>query len=207
MLLSKAQKALLDMLRRVGAMREDAARHLLLMAYPHISWEPIVHQLECLGQIRRLHGLISRTDEEKNDPAVIEAIDIMLLMEPEKVELFQQGAPPFSLTFFKQRLEDHHGKQEYRLWRYDVCPVPAGREAMICALLETIEHKYRLVIFVLEKAEQQAFVRIPCEHCFVWKEQGKYHFFKYASKEDENSERQSPSRRQGRSGAGKGSVG
>ena len=111
MLLSKAQKALLDMLRRVGAMREDAARHLLLMAYPHTTWEPIVHQLECLGQIRRLHGFISHTDEEKNDPAVIEAIDIMLLMEPEKVELFQQGAPPFSLTFFKQRLEDHHGKQ------------------------------------------------------------------------------------------------
>ena len=70
----------------------------------------------------------------------------------------------------------------------------AGREALTCALLETIEHKYRLVIFVLEKAAQQAFVRIPCEHCFVWKEQGKYHFFKYASKEDENSERQSPSR-------------
>ena len=194
MLLSKAQKVLLDMLRRVGAMREYAARHLLLMASPHTSWEPIVHQLECLGQIRRLHGFISRTDEEKNDPAVIEAIDIMLLMEPEKVELFQQGAPPFSLTFFKQRLEDHHGKQEYRLWRYDVCPVPTGREAMTCALLETIEHKYRLVIFVLEKAEQQAFVRIPCEHCFVWKEQGKYHFFKYASKEDKNSERQSPIR-------------
>ena len=183
MLLSKAQKALLDMLRRVGAMREDAARHLLLMAYPHTTWEPIVHQLECLGQIRRLHGFISRTDDEKNDPVVIEAIDIMLLMEPEKVELFQQGAPPFSLTFFKQRLEDHHGKQEYRLWRYDICPVLAGREAMTCALL-----------FVLEKAAQQAFVRIPCEHCFVWKEQGKYHFFKYASKEDENSERQSPSR-------------
>ena len=194
MLLSKAQKALLDMLRRVGAMREDAARHLLLMAYPQTSGEPMVHQLECLGQIRRLHGFISRTDEEKNDPAVIEAIDIMLLMEPEKVELFQQGAPPFSLTFFKQRLEDHHGKQEYRLWRYDICPVLAGREAMTCALLETSEHKYRLVIFVLEKAEQQAFVRIPCEHCFVWKEQGKYHFFKYASKEDENSERQSPIR-------------
>ena len=194
MLLSKAQKVLLDMLRRVGAMREDAARHLLLMAYPHTTWEPIVHQLECLGQIRRLHGFISRTDEEENDPAVIEAIDIMLLLEPEKVELFQQGAPPFFLTFFKQRLEDHHGKQEYRLWRYDVCPVPTGREAMTCALLETIEHKYRLVIFVLEKAEQQAFVRIPCEHCFVWKEQGKYHFFKYASKEDKNSERQSPIR-------------
>ncbi len=206
MLLSKAQKVLLDMLRRVGTMREEAARQLLLMAYPHTSWEPIVHQLECLGQIRRLHGLIFRTDEEKNDPAAIEAIDIMLLMEPEKVELFQQGAPPFSLTFFKQRLEDHHGKQEYRLWRYDVCPVPVGREALICALLETIEHKYRLVVFVLEKAEQQERVYIPCEHCFVWKEQGRYHFFKYASKE-ENSERQSPSRRQGRSCAGQGSVG
>lgn len=207
MLLSKAQKALLDMLRRVGTMREDAAQRLLLMMYPDISWKPIVHQLECLGLIRRVYGFIARADEQKAVPATIEAIDIMLLMEPEKVELFQQGTPPFSLTFFKQRLEEHHGKQEYRLWRYDVCPVPTGREAMICALLETIEHKYRLVIFVLEKAEQQAFVRIPCEHCFVWKEQGKYHFFKYASKEDENSERQSPSRRQGRSGAGKGSVG
>lgn len=37
MLLSKAQKALLDMLRRVGTMREEAARRLLLMAYPHTS--------------------------------------------------------------------------------------------------------------------------------------------------------------------------
>ena len=122
MLLSKAQKALLDMLRRVGTIREEAAQRLLLMAYPHTSWEPIVHQLECLGQIRRLHGLISRTDEERNVPATMEAIDIMLLMAEESVELFQPGTPPFSLTFFKQRLEDHHGTQEYRLWRYDVCP-------------------------------------------------------------------------------------
>lgn len=182
MLLSKAQKALLDMLRRVGTMREEAAQRLLLMAYPHTSWEPIVHQLECLGQIRRLHGLISRTDEERNVPATMEAIDIMLLMAEESVELFQQGTPPFSLTFFKQRLEDHHGTQEYRLWRYDVCPVPPGREALTCALLENIEHKYRLVVFVLEKAEQQERVYIPCEHCFVWKDDGEYHFFKYASK-------------------------
>ena len=188
MLLSKAQKALLDMLRRVGTMREEAAQRLLLMAYPHTSWEPIVHQLECLGQIRRLHGLISRTDEERNVPATMEAIDIMLLMAEESVELFQQGTPPFSLTFFKQRLEDHHGTQEYRLWRYDVCPVPPGREALTCALLENIEHKYRLVGFVLEKAEQQERVYIPCEHCFVWKDDGEYHFFKYASKE-ENRER------------------
>ena len=188
MLLSKSQKALLAMLRRVGAMREDAARRLILMAYPHTSWEPIVHQLECLGQIRRLHGFISRTDEEKAIPATMEAIDIMLLMAEESVELFQRGTPPFSLTFFKQRLEEHHGTQEYRLWRYDVCPVPPGREALTCALLENIEHKYRLVVFVLEKAEQQERVYIPCEHCFVWKEQGEYHFFKYASKE-ENRER------------------
>ena len=146
MLLCKAQKALLDMLRRVGTMREEAAQRLLLMAYPHTSWEPIVHQLECLGQIRRLHGLISRTDEMRNVPATMEAIDIMLLMAEESVELFQQGTPPFSLTFFKQRLEDHHGTQEYRLWRYDVCPVPPGREALTCALLENIEHKYRLVV-------------------------------------------------------------
>ena len=96
---------------------------------------------------------------------------------------------PFSLTFFKQRLEDHHGTQEYRLWRYDVCPVPPGREALTCALLENIEHKYRLVVFVLEKAEQQERVYIPCEHCFVWKDDGEYHFFKYASKEEENRER------------------
>ena len=66
--------------------------------------------------------------------------------------------------------------------------MPAGREALTCALLENIEHKYRLVVFVLEKAEQQERVYIPCEHCFVWKEDGEYHFFKY-TKEEENSER------------------
>ena len=61
--------------------------------------------------------------------------------------------------------------------------------ALTCALLENIEHKYRLVVFVLEKAEQQERVYIPCEHCFVWKDDGEYHFFKYASKEEENRER------------------
>ena len=189
MLLSKSQKALLDMLRRVGAMREDAARRLLLMSYPQTSWEPIVHQLECLGQIRRTYGFITRMDEQRAVPETIQAIDIMLLMEPEKVELFQQGTPPFSLTFFKQRLGMHHGEQQYRLWRYDICPVPSGKESVICALLERIECKYRLVVFVLEKPEQQAYIRIPCEHGFVWKEQGEYHFYKYV-KEDENCESQ-----------------
>lgn len=84
MLLSKAQKALLDMLRRVETMREDAARRLLLMAYPHTSWEPIVHQLECLGQIRRQHGFISRTDEEKTVPAAIETSSANRDEDPER---------------------------------------------------------------------------------------------------------------------------
>lgn len=184
MLLCKSQKALLDMLRRFGTMREDAARRLLLMTYPDTSWESIVHQLECLGLIRRVYSFIARMDEQKAIPATMEAIDIMLLMA-DSVELFQPGTPPFSLTFFKQRLEEHCEKQEYRLWRYDICPVPLGKEPVICALLENIEYKYRLVVFVLEKAEQQERIRIPCEHCFVWKECGEYHFFKYAKEEDE----------------------
>jgi len=76
----------------------------------------------------------------------------------------------FSVTFFKERNQT--------LWRYDICSVPLGGEPMISAALEGISTKYRMMVFILEKPEQQKSLFIPCEHCFTWKDNGEYRFYK-----------------------------
>lgn len=75
------------------------------------------------------------------------AIDIMLLLESKTIEHMQKGAYPFTLTFFKERQE--------KLWRYDICIAVPGKEALLCAALEQIGHKYRMIVIVLDSSEQQ----------------------------------------------------
>ena len=169
MLLSKPQKDLLDMLRQYGAVREDQAKKLLRQHYTKLHFDSVAHQMISGGLIRRENGYLCGRDGSIHEDVIL-AIDIMLLLEPNAVEHMQKGAYPFTLTFFKERQE--------KFWRYDVCIVAPGREAVISAALENIHHKYRMVVIVLDSSEQQSKFVIPCEHCFAWKENGKYKFYK-----------------------------
>lgn len=169
MLLSKPQKSLLRLLRDFGAVREGQAQRLLIMEYPGLRWEPVIHQLENGGLIRRTDSCVKLPDQcpEIN---LLNAIDVMLLLSPNKIELFQKGTPPFSVTFFKEKNQT--------LWRYDICSVPLGRELVVNAALEGINAKYRMMVLILEKPDQQKSLFVPCEHCFTWKENGEYRFYK-----------------------------
>ena len=169
MLLSKPQKSLIRLLREFGAVREGQAQKLLIMEYPSLKWEPVIRQLENGGLVRRTDGCVKIPDHYP-EISLLTAIDVMLLLSPKKIELFQKGMPPFSVTFFKERNQT--------LWRYDICSVPLGGEPMISAALEGISTKYRMMVFILEKPEQQKSLFIPCEHCFTWKDNGEYRFYK-----------------------------
>ena len=100
----------------------------------------------------------------------------MLLLGPAYTEPYQKGTEPFALTFFKQRRD--------KLWRYDVCPVAYGTEAVISAQLEGKDYKYRMVVFVLEKEEQMQGIQVTCEHCYVLKNADEYEFYLYSKKGD-----------------------
>lgn len=169
MLLSKPQKELLGLLRQFGTVREDQMKQLLRQHYSNLHFDTIVHQMLCGGLIRRENGYLFEQSGVLN-PAMESAVDVMLLLEPEHIEMMQKGTDPFALTFFKERQE--------KLWRYDICIADPGREAILCAALENINHKYRMIVFVLQSLEQQKELIIPCEHCFALKENGKYRFYK-----------------------------
>ena len=169
MLLSKPQKDLLEILQQYGAVREDQAEKLLRQRYAELHFEPIVYQMISGGLIRKENGFLFDQDGSIQTDLIL-AIDIMLLLESKTIEHMQKGAYPFTLTFFKQRQD--------KLWRYDICIAFPGKEALLCAALEQIGHKYRMIVIVLESPEQQNRFVIPCEHCFVWKENGKYKFYK-----------------------------
>ena len=169
MLLSKPQKDLLDILRQYGAVREDQAKKLLSKHYAGLHFDSVVYQMISGGLIRKENGYLFDRDGSIHEDIIL-AIDIMLLLEPKKIEHMQKGASPFALTFFKERQE--------KLWRYDICIAVPGKEALLCTALEQIGHKYRMIVIVLDSSEQQKKFVVPCEHCFVWKENGKYKFYK-----------------------------
>ena len=169
MLLSKPQKDLLEMMRQYGAIRVDQARRLLRQKYSDLCFDTIVHQMECGGLLWNENGILHEAGKTA-DPDILLAIDIMLLLEPKHIEVMQKGTEPFALTFFRQRQE--------KLWRYDVCIVAPGRESVIGAALENIGYKYRMIVFVLASPEQQTTLAVSCEHCFAWKKDGVYKFYK-----------------------------
>lgn len=169
MLLSKLQKSLIDILKSYGAVRVDQAIQLLRLEHEKQQWEFTVHQLECGGMVLRDHGYV-RLPDRAPDQRILEAVDIMLLLDFPQIQVHEKGTPPFALTFFKVH--------DQKLWRYDICPVPPGKESVICAQLEGINIKYRLIIFLLETPEQEEQLFIPCDHCFTWKDNGSYRFYK-----------------------------
>lgn len=169
MLLSKPQKSLLNILRQFGAIREEQAEKILKQTYPNVQFNVITHQLVCGGLITKSDGFI-HAREGALDMSIVTAIDIMLLLEPVHIEVMQRGCAPFDLTFFKER--------QGKLWRYDICSVKSGKEPLICAALEGINHKYRMIVFVIDSFEQQKILKINCEHCFALKNKNTYKFYK-----------------------------
>lgn len=169
MLLSKPQKDLLEILRQYGAIREDQAKKLLRQRYAGLHFEPVVYQMISGGLIRKENGFLFAQDGSIQTDLIL-AIDIMLLLESKTIEHMQKGAYPFTLTFFKERQD--------KLWRYDICIAFPGKEALLCASLEQIGYKFRMIVIVLDSPDQQNKFVIPCEHCFAWKENGKYKFYK-----------------------------
>lgn len=169
MLLNGPQKFLKGMLRDFGALRRNQVELLLKMQNPYFSYDQTVVSMIHNGLAREVGDYLTTLNGNISLENII-AIDIMLRIESEKIDVIQKGAPPFKVTFFKKKNE--------KLWRYDVCVVEAGKEMFITSALESINPKYRTIIFVLENPEQQENIIVPCDYCFAWKKNGEYHFYK-----------------------------
>ena len=170
------QQMILDLVNRFGAIREDQAKGILKHMYPGAVYEKTVFPLVTGRKIKQSNGyLFSKSG--KLDEKIITAIDIMLILGFELKEPIIKGTEPFALTFFRKR--------EEKLWRYDICPVSYGTEAAVSALLENINVKYRMLIFVPEKEEQMQGIRVPCDHCYVIKNDGNYEFYLYSKEGEE----------------------
>ena len=169
MFLTTPQRNLLDMLQEFGTVRADQAERLLKMDNPTVQLSAQLQPLERGGRIQRSGDWLTLQHARPN-PTGAEMLDVMLLLEPERIVHFQKGTRPFAVTFFKYR--------EDKLWRYDICEVKPGTEPMITALLEGINAKYRMLVFVLEAPEQRFGIEVACAHCFAWKENGEYKFYK-----------------------------
>lgn len=171
MLLSKPQNFILLKLREYGGLQIEQIIAFLKIQYGDgvLHAEPMIHQLIQGGLAERRGNLILAAGCNVNI-ALLQALNIMLLLSVKDIGLVQRGTEPFLLTFFKQKDE--------KLYRYDIVDVAEGKEPIVCARLEDINHKYRIIIFMLEKIEQQAYLKIGCEHCFAVKENDVFQFYK-----------------------------
>lgn len=171
--MNMVQKTLMEVLEQFGALREEQAEKVLQLKFPHTTLNKTIFPLLTARQVWKSNGyILARNGRIQNK--VIEAFDIMLLIEPEKTEPILKGKDPFVLTFFKKR--------EDKLWRYDICTVAYGTENVISAQIESINAKYRMIIFVLEKEEQMQGIRVACEHCYAIKRNQEYEFYLYSEK-------------------------
>lgn len=169
MLLTLPQKYLKDLLKDLGVLTKAQAEKLLRMKYPQKSHKNEIHQLLVMHEIYE-QGQYLLDENGKIGREIISAIDVMLLISTRSIDIIRNGNRPFELTFFKFKGE--------KLWRYDICIVKSGTEIVVTTLLEKINAKYRVIIFVLDYPEQQKSIYVPCEFCFAWKENGEYHFYK-----------------------------
>lgn len=158
-----------------GAMKESQANRLLKMKFPYATLEKTIYPLLTAGKIKRSDGyLFSRSG--KLDNATTSALDIMFLIGADISQgLIKGNGDPISLTFFKWR--------EDKLWHYDICPVSYGTEAVVSAKLQNTNQKYRMIVFVPQKAEQMQAIGISCEHCYVLKNNDDYEFYRYKGEE------------------------
>ena len=169
MLLNVSQKYFCGLLSEFGALKKEQAEKLLLMKNQYFTYKQTVNPLICRGLVREKDGCILDREGEVNEDIII-SFDVMLKLEDKSLEVIQKGKSPFTVTFFRFKKE--------KLWRYDICIVKQGFERVVSAMLEGMNSKYRVIIFVLENPDQQKDLYVSCEYCFVWKKQGEYHFYK-----------------------------
>ncbi len=170
----KDRQMLLEYVNLFGAIKLTQAEKLLKLKFPYVDVDMTVKPLLSGRKIRQ-SGEYLFSKSGKIEDKLIEAIDIMLLLGPDISQPIMKGSLPFILTFFKSR--------ENKLWRYDICPVGYGTEAVVSAMLENVSTKYRMLVFLPEKEDQVKALRIPCEHCYVLENNGEYKF--YISKKEE----------------------
>lgn len=165
------QRWILEILKMFGAIRVEQAEKLLKMKFPTATLERTIMPLLTSRLIKRNEGYLF-SGSGKIDDKTVEAVDIMLLTEPDISQGFICGkGEPIVLTFFKWRND--------KLWHYDICPIAYGTEAAVSAKLENTNQKYRMIVFVPEREEQMEAIDISCEHCYVLKNNGNYDFYRY----------------------------
>lgn len=169
MLLTVPQKYLKDLLKDFGGLKKSQIEMLLKMQGKYITYERTVIPLIRNGEAMEIGEYLTAQKGNIIRENVV-AVEIMLKIESECIEVIQKGTAPFTLTFFKKRSD--------KLWRFDICVVKPGYELVLTSALEGINAKYRTIIFVLEYPEQQENLIAPCDYCFAWKEKGEYHFYK-----------------------------
>lgn len=169
MFLNMQRRYLYEVIKTLGFIKREQAEKLLLAKYPSSDFLLTVNGLKSSALVREYSGYLLERGEEISEDIRI-ATELMMKITDGKIENVQKGVFPFTVTFFRSRAD--------RLWRYDICIVPNGREAVVSAALEGMYAKYRVVVFVLEDPEQQKDLYVSCDYCFVWKEDGEYHFFK-----------------------------
>ena len=169
MFLTVPQKYLKGLLKDFGGLRKSQIELLLKMHNKNASYEKTTSSMIYYDEIKEIGEYLTSSKGVIIRENVI-AVEIMLKIESEFIEVIQKGTAPFTLTFFKKRSD--------KLWRFDVCVVKPGYEMVLTAALEGINPKYRTIIFVLENPEQQENLIVPCDYCFAWEQNGEYHFYK-----------------------------
>lgn len=153
-----------------GALKKEQAEKILKRFSENLRFSENITPL-CNNGLAYLGGDFVILPGGSPNMSYIKSVDIMLTLVPDTIPQFQKGTSPFTLTFFKLRNDD-------KLWRYDICSVKSGDEVMVNALLENINAKYRMIVFLLENISQQKDIAVGCEHCFVTCTGGEYRFYK-----------------------------
>ena len=172
MMLGTAQKKALEILRIYGALRPGQLERLLAPQIAYLDMAAVKKQLLYYRLIRADSDYFILPDHEPN-PALLEAVDVMLNFPVTDIQMHKPAPEPFLLTFFKNN-------KDGKLCRYDVCRCEPGTERILSAILEGLNEKYRTVLILLANLSQRKALHIIPENCFVVREAESHKFYKPA---------------------------
>lgn len=167
MLLTKTQKQILEVIREFGGLKFEMLFELT--GRPRY-FNKLINELRNGGRLFPVGAYLCDEEKQVCGRETESAFEVMIQLCETSPKTFLKGVSPFELTFFKEKKE--------KLFRYDVCIVPVGKEILKIAQLEGIDGRDRIICIVLEDLSRGAMLNIPCEHCFAIKDKGKYRFYK-----------------------------